>query len=244
MQSIKRHKFPKNREKNRNQIKVQPALFPWWILREIFTTHILDITILQRYFTQYAHLSSLEGGKVNDTHSLNFVADTLGSNPNIWGHYDAMKVVDAEIFIKSKAEEMGNMLKNEIYTIVKRQNVLPEKSILRPFWGHRRKTKPRRYMCHHSFKLCSNESTQKHALDFNETYSPVIMWSTLRIPFVLSKIKSWNTRKLDYVQLFPQASLDEIVEVFINLSRVVHIYGHLKISYYVLQQKKNFYSLR
>ena len=43
------------------------------------------------------------------------------------------------------------------------------------------------------------------------------MWSTLRILFILGIIRGWKSRKVDYVQAFPQAELDENEHVYMNL---------------------------
>ena len=71
------------------------------------------------------------GGDVSDPHPLDFLAGSLRPNKNIWSRDEAIKVVDIEIFNESMAEEMNNTFKNEVYILVKRLNMPPEKSILR-----------------------------------------------------------------------------------------------------------------
>ena len=72
---------------------------------------------------------------------------------------------------------------------MKRSIVSQEKNILRSLWRHIQNTTASGDIYYHIFRLFADGSTQKYGIDFIDTYSPVIMWSTLRTLFVLSKIK-------------------------------------------------------
>jgi hypothetical protein len=45
----------------------------------------------------------------------------------------------------------------------------------------------------------------EYGVHFQETYSPVVRWTTIRLCLVLSLIFGWSTRQLDFVQAYPQA---------------------------------------
>ena len=85
---------------------------------------------------------------------------------------------------------------------------------------------------------------QKEGIDFQETHSPVIMWSTLRTLFTLGKVLGWASRKVDYVQAFPQASLNEGEEVYMNIPAGYHVGDDSDNTKYVIKLKKNLYGLR
>ena len=138
-----------------------------------------------------------------------------------------MKTVDAERFRESMVEEIEKVLKIEIYIIIKRSIVPPEKIVLIPVWDNRRKHTPSYKVYRHISRLCIDGSSPREEIDFNNIYSPFIQWSTLRALFIIKKIKGWNTRKVDYFQAFPQASLDEEQEIFMHLPRYVHIDGSI-----------------
>ena len=70
------------------------------------------------------------------------------------------------------------------------------------------------------------------------------MWSTLRTLFVLSKILGCSSRKVDYVQAFPQAKLADDEEIFMHIPRVFHVDGAKDRSDYVLKLKKTLYGLK
>ena len=70
------------------------------------------------------------------------------------------------------------------------------------------------------------------------------MWSTLRTIFVLGKVLGWSSRKVDYVQAFPQAKLADDEEIFMHIPRGYHVDGAKDRSEYVLKLKKNLYGLK
>ena len=70
------------------------------------------------------------------------------------------------------------------------------------------------------------------------------MWTTLRTLFILGKTLKWSSRKVDYVQAFPQATLDENEHVYMHLPRGFHVDDAKHRSDYVLKLKKNLYGLK
>ena len=106
-------------------------------------------------------------------------------------------------------EELDKMWDNKIYEIIKKSEVIEGHSILRLVWIHSRKTTPAGNIYRHRLRLCADGSTQKYGLDYNETYSPVVIWSTLHTLFILGKVLGWSSRKVDFDQAFPQAELNE-----------------------------------
>ena len=54
---------------------------------------------------------------------------------------------------------------------------------------------------------------QKEGIDYFETYSPVVAWSTIRTLLTLVLQEGWITRQVDYDNAFAQAELSETVFV-------------------------------
>ena len=52
-------------------------------------------------------------------------------------------------------------------------------------------------------------------VDYFQSYSPVVQWSSVRLMLIISIIHALETRQVDYVNAFAQASLDK--DVFIEL---------------------------
>ena len=103
----------------------------------------------------------------------------------------------------SMVEELDKVWESNIHEIIKKSEVRLGHSILRSVWLHRYKTTPDGDMYCHILRLCADGGTQKFGLDYNENYSPVIMWSILRTLFILWKSLRSKSRKVDYIQVFP-----------------------------------------
>eukprot|EP00957_Ditylum_brightwellii_P067042 5089097-Ditylum_brightwellii.AAC.1 len=161
------------------------------------------------------NLSALPNGETNEFHPIALVAGT-NSNPNILSHGEAMKSDDKEQFHKTMEEEIERMIEKEIFEIVPRTQVPSYQKVLQDVWSHRRKTKPTGEIYCHRSRICANGSQQTFGIDYNEIYSPAVQWSTVRILLLLSQLKGYNTRQLDYVQAFPQTPLQD-EEVFMEI---------------------------
>ena len=138
-------------------------------------------------------------------------------------------------------DEMKNLTTNDIYDLVLRKDVPADNTILREVWSHSRKTTPSGEIYRHRSRICVDGSQQKEGIDYFETYSPVVQWSTIRMLFIIGIIKGWKSRKVDYVQAFPQATLDKDEHVYMHIPAGYHVEGEKDHSKYVLKLKKNLY---
>ena len=159
-------------------------------------------------------LSSLNDGTFNDLNPHCFAASV---NPNILTHRDAMKASDVESFREAMDDEVKRMIENKIFKEVPRSSVPMGQRILRAVWSHRRKTTPDGQIYRHRSRLCTDGSQQQYGIDYTETYSPVVSWTTVYILLILSVLLNLRTRQVDYVQAFPQATLPEGENVYMEL---------------------------
>ncbi|GFH58525.1 hypothetical protein CTEN210_15001 [Chaetoceros tenuissimus] len=102
------------------------------------------------------------------------------------------------------------------------------------------KTTPAGEIYRHRSRLCVDGSQQKEGIDYTETYSPVISWTTVRVLLILSVLLELKTKAVDYVQAFPQAELDEEDSVYMQIPD-----GYTpNLPNSVLKLKKNLYGLK
>ena len=73
---------------------------------------------------------------------------------------------------------------------------------------------------------------------YNETYSPVVQWSLLRLALILSILQGWASRQVDFVMAFPQADIthDNYMKLPLGI-KTTHGNGNT----HVLKIKKNLY---
>eukprot|EP00957_Ditylum_brightwellii_P009789 738384-Ditylum_brightwellii.AAC.1 len=89
-----------------------------------------------------------------------------------------MRADDKDKFLQAMEEEIENMIGKDIFEVVPRSRVSTYQKVLRVVWSHRRKTKPTGKVYRHRSRLCADCSRQPYGIDYNETYSPVVQWST------------------------------------------------------------------
>jgi hypothetical protein len=62
-------------------------------------------------------------------------------------------------------------------------------------------------------RICVRGDQQIEGIDFFDTYTPVLAWSTVRLLLVLSVILGLATKQVDYTLAFVQADIKEDVYV-------------------------------
>ena len=57
----------------------------------------------------------------------------------------------------------------------------------------------------HKARLNINGSRMRPGENYEQTYSPVASWNSIRTLLVTSAVNNWHTKQLDFVLAFPQA---------------------------------------
>jgi hypothetical protein len=72
--------------------------------------------------------------------------------------------------------------------------------ILSSVWAMKRKRDlVTREVYKHKARLNVHGGQQQFGVNYNETYSPVVMWFSLRTLLTLSLLNKWHTRQIDFV---------------------------------------------
>ena len=100
-------------------------------------------------------------------------------------------------------EFYDHMDKNH-YEVVSRDLITEGESILDSVWAMKRK---RNILTNQVYKWKSrlnlHRGQQEYAVNFYETFSPVINWSSSRLLLVQAIICKWHTRQVDFTMAFP-----------------------------------------
>jgi Reverse transcriptase (RNA-dependent DNA polymerase) len=79
---------------------------------------------------------------------------------------------------------------------------------------------------------------QEYAVNYFETYAPVVTWYTVRLLIILSILLGWHTRQIDFVFAYPQADIE--YDMYMELPKGIEMkYGNGKTQ--VLKLLKNLY---
>jgi hypothetical protein len=154
--------------------------------------------------------------------------------------HEARKEEDFPEFLKAMQQEMDDHTKEGHWKVILRSMVPKGSSILPAVWSLKRKRRiATREVYRHKARINLDGSKQIPGLHYDETYSPVVSWSTTRFFLVQSLLRNWSTKQLDFVMAFPQAPVER--DLYMELPKGVRLEGVEGSSEYVLQILKNLY---
>ena len=89
-------------------------------------------------------------------------------------------------------------------------------------------------------RLCVRGDKQVPGIDFTQSYSPVVQWTSIGLILILSLVLNWQTVQTDYTNAFAQSTLAE--EVYMEIPKDF-MTSH-KNNDYILKLNKSWYGLR
>jgi hypothetical protein len=124
------------------------------------------------------------------------------------GYRQAMESLDSEKWQEAMESEMQSLLKNQTWDLVE---LPPGRKVVDCKWVY--KIKPGDQGCPDRYKarLCARGFTQVQGVDFDETYSPVVKYTSIRVFLVKAVLMKMVIHQMDVVTAFLNAHLDEDV---------------------------------
>lgn len=71
-------------------------------------------------------------------------------------------------------------------------------------------------------RFCVRGDMEIKGVDYFESYSPVVQWSTVRLLLIMSIVHGMHTRQVDYVNAFAQSPLPQNEECYIEMPQGFH----------------------
>ena len=136
----------------------------------------------------------------------NPVVYAASADPDVMYLHEALRAPDREQFLEAMRKEIADQEKNNNWRVVNKKQVPHGTKILDMVWAMRRKRRiDTREVYKWKARLNVHGGQQEHGVNYWETYAPVVGWATIRFFFVLSLLRGWKMRQLDFVLAFPQA---------------------------------------
>ena len=156
--------------------------------------------------------------------------------------HQAMAAPDKHQFIKAIVKEVNDHIDREHWILIPRNDVPEGVKILDSVWSMKRKRDIKTREVHKwKARLNVHGGQQEYAVNFFETYSPVVNWFSVRLFLVLAILHRWKTRQVDFVLAFPQADIE--FDLYMNLPKGIQTkYGDGNT--HVLKLQKNLYGQR
>ena len=130
------------------------------------------------------------------------------SDPDTMYYSQAMKEPDAKQFQKAMVDEVNAHTNNGHWNFILKKAVPIGQIILPAVWAMKRK---RRIATREIYKWKSRLNLGGHKMQkgihYDETYAPVVSWTTIRLFLILSVIFGWHSRQIDFVLAYPQADI-------------------------------------
>jgi hypothetical protein len=170
-----------------------------------------------------------------DLHPLAYKAT---SDPDTMYLDQALRQPDRDKFIQAMVKEVADQTKRGHWRIIKRSEVPQGIKVLPAVWSMKRKRRiDTREVYKWKARLNIHGGRQEWGVNYWETYSPVVNWSSIRLFLTLSLLAGWHTRQLDFVLAYPQAPVE--CDLYMEIPRGFHFQGSRKS--HVLQILQNIY---
>ena len=120
---------------------------------------------------------------------------------------EALKSKFKDEWIRAMCEEMEAMRVNDVYEEVDESEI--NKSVVGSKWVYSTKRDENKKIERFKARLVAKGFTQEQGIDFNETFSPVVNFSTVRTALTLAAWKGYNVVHLDVKSAFLNSGLQE-----------------------------------
>jgi hypothetical protein len=141
-----------------------------------------------------------------------------GQDPDYPTFEQVMRSPDVLDWKKAMDKEITTLVDMKTWTIVPRSMaVAAGKKVIPVTWAFRQKRDPMGNPTKKKARLCVQGDTMVAGVDYGESFSPVVQWSSVRLMLILSIVHGLETRQVDYVNAFAQADLDR--DVFVEIPK-------------------------
>ena len=144
--------------------------------------------------------------KINNTKTSNSKTNNLVEPYN---YRDIFKLNDKIQWLNSVKEELNNMRKLNVYTIVK--SVPNGSNVISSRWVFKYKRDPNGNITKRKARLVAKGYTQEYGVDYKETFAPTLKQDTIRIITVLAVQNNFNIKQIDINSAYLNAPLKEVI---------------------------------
>jgi hypothetical protein len=179
--------------------------------------------------------NALDDLEIDKIHPLAFAAT---ADPDTMYLDQALREPDREQFLEAMRKEVEDHEKRKHWVVVRRDSLPKGTPVLPAVWSMKRKRRlSTREVYKWKARLTIHGGKQEHGVNYWDTYSPVVRWSTIRLFLIIACIQGWHTRQLDFVLAYPQAPVE--CDLYMEIPKGFEIDGDRK--QYALKLQKNLY---
>jgi hypothetical protein len=125
-------------------------------------------------------------------------------NPDVLTHTQMKRQVNTNKFIEAQRPDIEGLMDINTFEFLP-----PKTRYLDLIWTYRRKCRPDGSLKKYKARLYMNGCKQKQGIDYTESFTPVIQWSTICMMSTLAATHNLKGKQINFTQAFPQAKLKE-----------------------------------
>jgi hypothetical protein len=164
-----------------------------------------------------AVLAKLDDNSLNELCQLLSFPASLADNDTMY-LTDALKQEDKDKFLEAMIQEIHDHTSRGHWRVTTKDEMRKRGYKHRPImaiWSFKRKRNPFGQITKYKARLCCHGGQTIKGVHYEETFSPVVAWSTVRFMLTLSEVYNWHARQIDFVLAFPQA--DVKTDIYMNV---------------------------
>jgi hypothetical protein len=172
------------------------------------------------------------------------LAYKASTDPDTMYYLQAMREPDKDKFQDAIKKECEDHFRESNYKLVKIDQVPNDAPLLSSVWKMKRKRTPSTgEISKYKARMNVNGKEQIKVVHYDETYAPVVGWSTIRFFMSLAMINGWHTRQPDFLLAYTQADIERDLYMKIPAGLVVsgRIMTEDERKSHVLKLEKNLY---
>jgi hypothetical protein len=174
----------------------------------------------------------------------NMLAYKASTDPDVMYYHQAMKEPDRQQFLTAIEKECEAHYKEGNCILIKMSKLPEGATLLSSVWQMKRKRKPSTgEISKYKARMNVDGSKMVKGLHYEETYAPVVQWSTIGFFMTMAILSKWHTRQLDFVLAYTQADIER--DLYMKLPPGFTIPGKTLLEQdrkdYVLKLEKNLY---
>jgi hypothetical protein len=179
--------------------------------RQIKTTQRLQesplLPILKSFVSIATHvaitLSQLEDNSINGLCQLFAYSASIADTDTMYLH-QALRQPDKDEFLAAMVKEIEDHTSRGHWRITTKAEMKQRGYDHKPIaaiWSFKRKRNPLGEITKYKARLCCHGGQTVKGVHYDETFSPVVAWSTVRLLLTLSHVYGWHARQIDFILL-------------------------------------------
>ena len=168
-------------------------------------------SLISEAFHSTCEQNRLSDGSINELCKLSAHAlpASIADNDTMYLR-EAMQQPDKDEFLKAMIKEIDDHTKRGHWRLTSVEEMRRRNYKFKPImaiWSFKRKRSPTGEITKYKARLCCHGGQTVKGEHYDETFSPVVSWSTVRLMLTLALIHGWHARQMDFVLAFPQAKV-------------------------------------